>query len=179
MLAWSAQRLSTISRPATNSGDSRGSKSLSNLKRVCIRPKKGQRNKVLPSDEREDTKKTYERRYSPAMGVEIGTGQCDLRVKRPSLPDPRRMGGRWRRLWRRPDPRASVATQQASGAVVAPSAPLTSLGGDPETKQFIFNRTPTLPTRTPSSRQPPGRDTINRITCLFRWFSSSRTISSS
>ena len=30
--AWSAQRLSHVSRPETNSGDSRGSKSLSNIK---------------------------------------------------------------------------------------------------------------------------------------------------
>ena len=39
-------------------------------------------------------------------------------------------------------PKPSVATQQASGAQGSPpSAPLTSLGGDPETKHFIFNST--------------------------------------
>ena len=41
--AWSAQRLivSPVSRPATNSGDSRGSKSLSNIKESLYKSKEG------------------------------------------------------------------------------------------------------------------------------------------
>ena len=37
--AWSAQRLSPVSRPATNSGDSRESKSLSNIKESLYKSK--------------------------------------------------------------------------------------------------------------------------------------------
>ena len=37
--AWSAQRLSPVSRPATNSGDNRRSKSLSNIKESLYKSK--------------------------------------------------------------------------------------------------------------------------------------------
>ena len=53
------------------------------------------------------------------MGVELGTEQCDLSVKRPSLPGPRRMGARCAPTSATTIPKPSVAIQQASGARVA------------------------------------------------------------
>ena len=79
--AWSAQRLSPVSRPATKSGNSRGSKSLSNIKESLYKSKERTEEYVLPSDEDGrrhliNTKKTYERRYSQAKGVELVLGSA-------------------------------------------------------------------------------------------------------